>query len=798
MDCERSIELYEESAEQLASDQRVFRERAEALSKAMQKVQTAQKSDDRVVTERSFGPSTTVFNSESRLPDRAKYSNAAYSKDENQVSAESASFVGNNRFRAQADGYFSQSKASADDWNRGGSQTPADYQTRPAATEQPTRNQAVRDGDGRDFYYAQSVTTAARPLDMRTVNGFQSSFAPRYTGAAVPAQSQGATGSPLPPPSTTATADWNPADSDDYRPATTTIQVDRGTSSYQPGNYQTSPATTSAEYSWNGQGANGLQTDGYQTFAPTTADWTDGPASSGAYQRPTPPSAVVAPNNRGVVDDDSQPNDYPSPSTTMRPAAAAAAADWTPESETFQPGYQSAEPTTAFAADDGPASEAAKENQVLAESASFVSDRHNQNRLDSRPDDGRAPQTNAPTTAYPATGSYANPEFGQTGAFSSDDYQRSPVTTAMPDYTAAAVDHSTYPPSGETLIPYMVNSLQTLSDNSTPVDADDKSDAILLYLNSTSPSSSASDAGPASSTVVGAVETTVKPAAVESLRIPAVLTENTKQEYRKLFKNDDVPTAGTGTTAAATKTAGGLGQGLGAFDRSSAELRDLAAVFTRALTAYLDDPNNFRKILAEVRPTEPPGGAGAAAPAADEQEVLDFSDDSKTGRRNRPAAVDGMTPHNVNALADLSTVVPQYTTAPLVDVTSKYVETTGPGIRDYAPPADSEQLQAAGSQSFYASRGGHNGVVDDAKTANPVTAAAAASTAAPSFDPEDGVGATTPPPVYFTTAAEGLETTVAAVVARGPEETLGRLNASDAGVLMNVMETARTNDTVKR
>ena len=37
------------------------------------------------------------------------------------------------------------------------------------------------------------------------------------------------------------------------------------------------------------------------------------------------------------------------------------------------------------------------------------------------------------------------------------------------------------------------------------------------------------------------------------------------------------------------------------------QLRELAQVFTHALSAYLQDPEQFRKILSEIRPTEPPG-----------------------------------------------------------------------------------------------------------------------------------------------------------------------------------------------
>lgn len=92
------------------------------------------------------------------------------------------------------------------------------------------------------------------------------------------------------------------------------------------------------------------------------------------------------------------------------------------------------------------------------------------------------------------------------------------------------------------------------------------------------------------------------------------------------------------------------------------QIRELAQVFTHALSAYLHDPSTFRRVLAEIRPTEPPPtttqfeflnnrigrtkdfnkgtgptylptaatqsatGTTAATPTTEDLEVLDFSD----------------------------------------------------------------------------------------------------------------------------------------------------------------------------
>lgn len=90
----------------------------------------------------------------------------------------------------------------------------------------------------------------------------------------------------------------------------------------------------------------------------------------------------------------------------------------------------------------------------------------------------------------------------------------------------------------------------------------------------------------------------------------------------------------------------------GARKSNSTKLRELAQVFTHALSAYLRDPDTFKKVLTEIRPTEPPSDddqytvtATTSYPTTSEEypsvtkekdEVLDFSDDSNGGRRQRP------------------------------------------------------------------------------------------------------------------------------------------------------------------
>lgn len=912
VDCERSTELYEESAEQLATDQRKFKERHEALSKAMLKVQTTQRTDERVVTERSFGPSTTIFNSESLLPDRSRYF-SGYSKDENQVPAETGSFVGN-QFQTNSKNYYPQSKTPLGNWNQDNFQS-GNYQTQ-SSTVQPTWNQDVNNNYQSSTYQAQSTTalpiwnqavnsnyqsstyqvqstTTAQPTwnqainnnyqsgsyqtqspnsqstNVQSVNNLQSRYQPQYTTIPQSVHNQGVTSSqvvyqqPLSnniyqsgnyqtAPTTAApqtnrnNQGVNGYKTDNYQtytPTTTQINWNQGGSSSSSSSYQTPSTTLATQNNWNNQGTNNYQTESHQTSpttTSTTAQWSNEEIknfNSDSYQKQAT-NTIIQPNWNQAVNN-LQSNNYQSqPATTIQP-------DWSQEYDTNQPIlYQSQQsyqqPTTVLPTDYEPTIPA-KESQVLAESASIIGHQNSPN-FNFQPANyyTQGPQTNPPQTSYPVTSSYPN-EFSPSGAFSFVEYQRSPntpifrdnptqsppLTTTISEYTT--VRNSTLPPSGETLIPNMINSLQTLSDNNLLFDLDGQSpyplqsntdddlNSVAVYFNnikSQQVSTVASDlqfnyfeqtssanTNSISSVGIESVETTTPIAE----NIPAVLTKNTKEAYDKLFKNDtNLEAASTTvkpivveTTPSPTSSVNlSFAQGL-YLNRSSAELRELAAVFTRALTAYLDDPENFRKILAEVRPTEPPS---VKTSVTEEQEVLDFSDDSKI-HKNKPAVssttsntnlaveINGMT-QGINALTDLSTVVPQYTTSPLIEITSKLIDSSNSGLHEYAPLDDSEQLQVAGSQSFYSSRGNS---IETAKTLKPATSTSS-WTVSPSVNQQE-TRTTTPTPEYYTTNAGELE---ANVIVQRAKEMFSHLNVSEAGMLMNVMKTADANDTVKR
>lgn len=865
VDCERSVELYEESAEQLATDQRIFRERAEALAKSMLKVQTTTDKNNRVVTERSFGPSTTIFNSESRLPERARYFNS----HESQVTADTSSFVKNPYQTNFNNNFFSQTEKPIKNWNTGNFQS-SSYQPQSTTTAQPIWNQAVNNNNYQNGHYQTQSTTTAQSSNVQGINDFQYSYQPQYTTIAQSIKNQGVTTSQVTYQS---------------QPTTVTPQVNwnKGNNNYQTGNFHTQSASAATQTNWNNPSTNSIRTENYQSYSPSTTqtNWNQNNYQSVNYQTPSTTAAIQNNwNNQGVNSFQTE-NYQSSPTTTtanwinqgtnnfetinhqnqvtttapqtnwneavnnfQSQSVTTVQPDWNQESGTNLPStYHPQQSYTTIFPTENEQTIIPKESQVPAESASFVGNQ-NSPKFNFQPENYYTQtQTNPPLTTYPVTSSYSN-NYSPSGAYSFIDYQRSPntpvsrdvptqappITTTVLDYTT--VNNSTLPPSGETLIPDMINSLQSLSDNSllydldgqnafpSPTNPDDEMNSIALYFNNLKNDEATTVASDLqfnndentfrtftdgiSSISIDSIQTTTP--ALENIQLPAELTQNTKEAYDKLFRNDTrkesttmVTTSTTTVTSKTTPTNSvnlGFAQGLN-FNRSSAEIRELAAVFTRALTAYLDDPENFRKILAEVRPTEPPT---VKANISEEQEVLDFSDDSKKQRNNKitssetsqklAAEIINGIPQNVNELADLSTIVPQYTTSPLIEITSKFTETPKPDIQEYAPLADSEQLQAAGTQSFYS---GKDNSIETGKTLKPATKTLS-WTMSPIIDIEQEVKSTTLPPVYFTTNAE-LETTV---IVQKAKEMFSHLNASDAGILMNVMKTAQNNDTVKR
>jgi hypothetical protein len=118
---------------------------------------------------------------------------------------------------------------------------------------------------------------------------------------------------------------------------------------------------------------------------------------------------------------------------------------------------------------------------------------------------------------------------------------------------------------------------------------------------------------------------------------------------------------------------------------NNTKLRELAQVFTQALSAYLQDPDTFKKVLTEIRPTEPSQAIENEITTAssittedypsvtkEKDEVLDFSDDINSIRKRRPTTT--VIPETSKDLNDIAraTTYQQYYTSDYLTTTTTY------------------------------------------------------------------------------------------------------------------------------
>ncbi|XP_044262518.1 probable serine/threonine-protein kinase nek3 isoform X2 [Tribolium madens] len=104
---------------------------------------------------------------------------------------------------------------------------------------------------------------------------------------------------------------------------------------------------------------------------------------------------------------------------------------------------------------------------------------------------------------------------------------------------------------------------------------------------------------------------------LEKKKLTELLTQMTMNRYNELFHEE--------STTVVPRTKSDEDNDLeGQHSKSPAtpKVRQLAKVFTQALSSYLDDPATFKKVLEEVRPTEPP----ALDNEEPDDELLNFSD----------------------------------------------------------------------------------------------------------------------------------------------------------------------------
>ncbi|XP_018318635.1 mucin-3A-like isoform X2 [Agrilus planipennis] len=197
--------------------------------------------------------------------------------------------------------------------------------------------------------------------------------------------------------------------------------------------------------------------------------------------------------------------------------------------------------------------------------------------------------------------------------------------------------------------------------------------------------------------------------------VDMLLTEATRVGYESLFKDQtqtpavEASTKEPGTTTVASSTVEDEDAN---YPPQNTSVRELARLFTSALSSYLDDPENFRKTLQGVRPTEPPV-EGRTETNPEDEEVLNFSD-SDLSVKSPPGNSQSTTTESTIG----STIgIPKITTEPSTYnshvVTSEKPEPTLGFVIAYDSNSDSdnsidqngENLQTADSQSFVSQNG---------------------------------------------------------------------------------------------
>ncbi|CAK9806312.1 unnamed protein product [Anthophora quadrimaculata] len=255
-----------------------------------------------------------------------------------------------------------------------------------------------------------------------------------------------------------------------------------------------------------------------------------------------------------------------------------------------------------------------------------------------------------------------------------------------------------------------------------------------------------------------------------TVHVPSgLLTQHTVNSYAELFKlNDAVETNNVTTEDRLDDTSTyaedynedlELQQSGGSLDdlrkSNSTRLRELAQVFTHALSAYLLDPDTFKKVLTEIRPTEPPrttleteqwstttpysiSDEDNTSSNKEKDEVLDFSDDGNDIRQKLtttyPTTFEPSTTTIQESVYDtFSTLESAYYTTPRVSsqdifehstnfvslspVTGTYFETSVPPTESTFTIEHSSTPYVSDSSGFY----NQNNEIDKGNVDSPVT-----------------------------------------------------------------------------
>ncbi|KAI8437838.1 hypothetical protein MSG28_012056 [Choristoneura fumiferana] len=180
--------------------------------------------------------------------------------------------------------------------------------------------------------------------------------------------------------------------------------------------------------------------------------------------------------------------------------------------------------------------------------------------------------------------------------------------------------------------------------------------------------------------------------------LPALFSQHTINKYSKLFNH------GTDTSGLLEEikldpngTYNELADDLAVQQSqnplaTSPQIRELAQVFTHALSAYLQDPIQFRKVLSDIRPTHPSFGDMLSTTEdsynteptttvnEEDDEILGFSDDNKV----RPPFASLRDGKALNIATDYPTTTDEAVTTPNT-ISTEYISTTAGPITSRNP-----------------------------------------------------------------------------------------------------------------
>lgn len=629
VECERSPELYEQSIKHLQSEQPGFKQRAAAISNAMQNALTKGATDS-MLLESPVSVTNKLnegFNSESELPrsNHRKPINRPTSYNQNQLSStnQQSTFDRSNFANTQTYNQNQQSFTNAgNQFNQ---------------NQQPSFSQPQSQNSASSFSTNPSFFTSTNPIG--------ESFASQnsYTTPQPRVKLTTDFSSDTPPPSRTrfnhlsftspsatssaSSSAYRPSNDESFRVASTpksTFNDAQNMALVSKARPFSQPANTA----FNEISTPDTLDDYVYSQSPPPPSGTlllnapnFGRGSQTSSQQPAPPQRTTNPYSVSYLPNKSQFGGSQSTYQTSGPVQTVTPSTFirsTSEPNTFT---SLSQPVGNLVQQTAPQTNDIHEQQVLAETAAFAGRGKYQDFFYSRqnliPQNGGVEKANR-ESATPQVQTTLNPNVasGYDDLYKTTPYEGNNVNS---ENTDAVLDLLTTLPAS-----------QPFSEKDATKPA-----VSQFLLNVTLADSNFNAKG---------TEPTI------DQTLTSLLTNETQEAYKQLFPQivEEILSSGA-TSDLQSEHSSGLVQSNSPKPQpaaqKSADVRDLAQIFSRALSAYLEDPEEFRRILSEVRPTEPPSSNSFKSETEDE--VLAFSEDGERSTPHPPTVVSSTTTRQI-------------------------------------------------------------------------------------------------------------------------------------------------------